>query len=103
RRPRVSGAAPPPGPAWVSGAGDAPASTAGGPALGLAGRAPWRGARRSAMEVRGQAGPAALPPDPGLLVPAKRAGRVEPVVGVGPHHARAQLLCHGQDPAAFLR
>src|SRR5690348_1269213 len=56
----------------------------------------------SGMEVRGQPGAAALPPEPGFLVPAERAGRVEPVVGVGPDHARAQLLCHREDPASLL-
>src|SRR5262245_36259255 len=59
-------------------------------------------AGRSGIEVRGEPGPAALPPEPGLLVPAERAGRVEPVVGVGPDHAGAQLPGHPQNPAALL-
>src|SRR5215469_4409942 len=56
----------------------------------------------SATEVRGEPGPAALPPEPGLLVPAERARRIEPVVGVGPDHARPQPLRHRQDPAPLL-
>src|SRR5215471_14517963 len=59
-------------------------------------------AGRSAIEVRGEPSPAALPPETGLLVPAERAGRVEPVVGVGPDHPGAQLPRHPQDPAALL-
>src|SRR5215813_1588693 len=59
-------------------------------------------AGRSDIEVRGEPGPAALPPETGLLVPAERAGRVEPVVGVGPDHPGAQLPRHPQDAAALL-
>src|SRR5215468_3823188 len=59
-------------------------------------------AGRSGIEVRGEPGPAALPPETGLPVAAERAGRVEPVVGVGPDHPGAQLPRHPQDPAALL-
>src|SRR5262249_57972176 len=92
------------------------------PTAGFAARAGWRAAVRarppvlalpsallaaaflprpgcSATEVRGEPGPAALPPEPGLLVPAERARRVEPVVGVGPDHARPQPLRHPPGPA----
>src|SRR5258708_20063685 len=55
------------------------------------------------IEVRGQAMPAALPPEAGLAVPAERARGVEPVVGVGPHHAGPQPLREPQDPAALVR
>src|SRR5215469_13715972 len=57
---------------------------------------------RSDIEVRGQAVPAALPPEAGFLVPAERARGVEPVVGVGPHYAGPQPLGEPQDPAALV-
>src|SRR5688572_14756875 len=46
---------------------------------------------------------AALAAEARLLVPAERRRRVEAVVGVRPDDARAQALCHGEDPRAFLR
>src|SRR5258708_39305720 len=55
---------------------------------------------RLEIEVRGQAMPAALPPEAGLAVPAERARGAEPVVGVGPHHAGPQPPREPQDPAA---
>src|ERR1017187_5917294 len=65
-------------------------------------RPAWLALARSGIEVRGEALPAALPPEAGLPVPAERAGRVEPVVGVGPHHPGPQPLRHPKDPAALL-
>src|SRR5262245_27144823 len=59
-------------------------------------------AGRSGIEVRGEPGPAALPPETRLLVAAERAGRVEPVVGVRPDHPGAQPPRHPQDPAALF-
>src|SRR5215469_1208600 len=56
----------------------------------------------SGTEVRGQAMPAALPSVTRLLVTAKWAGRVEPVIGIGPDHAGPQALRHPQDPAALV-
>src|ERR1019366_910377 len=65
-------------------------------------RPAWLALARSGIEVRGQALPAALPSEAGLPVPAARAPRVEPVIGVGPDHARAQPLRHPENPAALL-
>src|ERR1019366_1119027 len=65
-------------------------------------RPAWLALARSGIEVRGQALPAALPSEAGLPVPAERARRVEPVIGVGPDHARAQPLRHPENPAALL-
>src|SRR3712207_8500958 len=53
--------------------------------------------------VRLQAVPAALTAVTGLLVPAERRGRVELVERVGPHHAGAQLVGHGEDERTLVR
>ena len=50
---------------------------------------------RRQVQVRAEAVDAALAPVAGLLVAAERAGRVESVEGVGPHHAGA----HGARPS----
>src|SRR5579875_496900 len=57
----------------------------------------------SGMEVGLQTVPAALAAEAGFTVSDERAGGVEPVVGVGPHHAGPQPLGQPQDAAALLR
>ena len=57
---------------------------------------------RSSLQVGGEAVAAALAAVAGLLVAAERAGRVELVERVGPHHAGAQRAGHVQDPRALL-
>src|SRR4029453_11600582 len=59
---------------------------------------PWP----SDIEVRPQPMAAALTPVPRLLVAAERAGGIEAVERVGPHHPGPQLLRHPQNAAALF-
>ena len=54
------------------------------------------------VEVGGEPVPAALAAVARLLVAAEGAGRVEPVEGVRPDDARAQLVGDGEDAAALV-
>src|SRR5437016_3480410 len=53
-------------------------------------------------EISAEAVNPALAPVAGLLVAAERAGRIEAVEGVGPHHARLHGGDHLEDPAPLL-